>query len=114
MEKKTIRQHDTGGIEQVVESSHPPKNSPSSCIGKCLGTPGYYNTVVIIMALMDHLDGTQQIHTNAKLGLLAQGQAPNSNPIDLFINATAKTDLLAMQCVSMIGVSIYRLCQSRL
>jgi hypothetical protein len=25
-------------------SSHPPKNSPSSCVGKCLGTPGYYTT----------------------------------------------------------------------
>ena len=34
----------TGGSTTGSGSSHPPKNSPSSCIGKCLGTPGYYTT----------------------------------------------------------------------
>ena len=32
----------TGGGTTSSGSSHPPKNPLSSCVGKCVGTPGYY------------------------------------------------------------------------
>ena len=32
----------TGGDTTGSGSSHPPKNPLSSCVGKCVGTPGYY------------------------------------------------------------------------